>query len=175
MDIQRLRYPIGTLNEYRNDPSRSRASDIALIESLPGELEDLFPGFTSSLWDTPYRTEGWTGRQVVHHMADSHMNAFCRLKLILTEDRPVVKPYDENSWVRTADSCDQDPVFSLHIIKGLHPRMAKLISSAKEDDWKRVCYHPEQEREMSFEELVTLYAWHGKHHLGHLRIILGEL
>lgn len=175
MDIQQLRYPTGTLSDFRNDPSRTRETDLQLIASLPMQLEDLSARFEPGMWDTPYRPEGWTARQVVHHLADSHMNAFCRLKLILTEDRPVVKPYDENAWVIMPDTVDMDPAYSVGILSGLHARMSKLIASADKNDWSKVCYHPEQQREISFEGLVTLYAWHGRHHLGHLRIILGEL
>lgn len=172
MEIQKLRYPTGTLRDYRDDPSRNRQMDLERIETLPARLVSLAARFEPGMWDIAYRPEGWTARQVVHHIADSHLNAFCRMKLILTENQPVVKPYDENAWVQMPDALDMDPEHSIGILKGLHARMSKLIATAKENDWNKVCFHPEQQREISFEELVTLYAWHGNHHLGHLEIVL---
>ena len=174
MDIEKRKYPTGTFSEYLKDPSRTRESDIRRIETLPDALVMMTGQFRDRHWDTPYREGGWTGRQVVHHMADSHMNAFCRLKLILTEDRPVIKTYIEGEWALQADSVLADQVYSVQIISGLHPRMNALIRSAKEEDWQRVCFHPEHNRELSFERMVALYAWHGRHHVAHLELILRE-
>jgi len=118
--------------------------------------------------DTPYREGGWTLRQVVHHCADSHMNAFCRFKLAMTEEKPVIKPYEEARWAALADSKNLPVDASLAILKGLHERWTVLMKSLREAERHRTFIHPEHGREISLQETIGLYAWHGEHHLAHI-------
>jgi hypothetical protein len=145
----------------------TRTERIAAIAALPDELERTLAELPEGALDRPYRPGGWTGRQVVHHIADSHMNAFTRFKLGLTEDRPTVKPYDQNEWARTPDVAG--PVeSSLAIIRGLHARWSELMGSIKDDDWSRTVLHPEN-GDMSLERLLEIYSLHGRKHIGHLQ------
>lgn len=171
MDQEKLRFPTGTFADFQKDTTRDRAAKIAMIRDLPDQLDALSTELDSTDWSRRYREGSWTGLQVLHHIADSHLNAFCRIKLCLTEDRPTVKPYDENRWVETADVLRAAPDSSLGIIRGIQHRMALLLESIADTDWARVCIHPEHGRELSVEFLCSLYAWHGRHHLGHLELI----
>jgi len=166
------RYPTGTLGDYIRRPDRNREEDIQRIAEFPAALTAISNKLQEHQWDIPYREGGWTARQVVHHLADSHMNAFIRMKLVLTEERPVIKPYQENNWAMWPDARTADPALSIGILQGLHPRMVQVLHSAEERDWERACFHPEQERELSLEFLAGMYAWHGRHHLGHLELVL---
>ena len=142
--------------------SKSRPEKIEAIRQTPRDVEDAVAGLTEAQLDTPYREVGWTPRQVVHHIADSHMNAFIRMKLILAEDHPTLKPYEQDVWVTMKDSLgDIGP--SLSIISGLHSRMAELLSNVKDEEWSRTAYHPEN-GEMTLDDLLTSYSTHGKHH-----------
>jgi uncharacterized damage-inducible protein DinB len=136
---------------------------IASIRALPDELYSAVDGLTDAQLDTPYREGGWTVRQVVHHLADSHMNAFVRMKLILTEDHPTLKPYDQDLWAMQPDargSIDS----SLQIIKGLHDRMAILLEQANKADFTRTAHHPEN-GEMTLTDLLRIYSSHGANHV----------
>lgn len=144
-----------------------RLDMISRIEGLPGEVEQAISGLSDAQLDTAYRENGWTLRQVVHHLADSHLNAFTRMKLILTEDRPALKTYNQDKWASLADS--REPVqTSLALLSALHSRWAALMRAVAESDWQRTGQHPEA-GEVSLERLLTIYSGHGTKHIGHIR------
>jgi hypothetical protein len=144
-----------------------RATQIAAVRELPATLEGAVHGLTTAQLDTPYRPGGWTVRQVVHHLADSHMNAFIRMKLILTEDRPRLKPYDQERWAETADVAGVPIEPSLEIIRGLHERWVAMLERVPEGSWKRAAVHPES-GDVTLESLLATYAHHGENHVGHI-------
>ncbi len=144
-----------------------REQSIKKIEALPALLEEAVRGLSDRQLDTPYREGGWTVRQVVHHLADSHINALVRMKLILTENRPTLKPYDQDAWSKLPDS--HLPIApSLSILRGLHERWATLLRSIPEEAWSRVAVHPEA-GEMTPDRLLSMYSGHGEKHVGHIR------
>jgi hypothetical protein len=163
-------YPIGKFSSQSTYTSQETHGHRASILELPNALESLTKSFTSTEWDTPYRENGWTARQVVHHLADSHMHAYIRCKWALTEENPVIKAYDEGLWANTPETTE-DPLISLHVLKSLHAKWVILLSSLSDDQLARTFVHPVTKRQISIRELMALYAWHGEHHLAHLRLI----
>ncbi len=165
-----LRYPIGTF-QYEGELSREVISKwIREIEELPGLLQEAVKDLDENQLDTAYRPNGWTVRQVIHHLADSHMNAYIRLKLALTEDSPLVKTYDETAWAELADY--QLPVEgSLLVLEGLHKRWADLLRNLNLNDLQRTFTHPELGEVLLYKN-IGMYAWHGKHHLAHITSLL---
>ena len=160
------RYPIG---KFDKAAARDRTTWVAEIERLPADLKTALADLPPGGLDRPYREGGWTGRQVVHHLADSHLNSQLRFRFALTEDKPVIKPYDQDGWAKLADA--NGPVeSSLSILEGLHGRWAALLKSLSEEQWKRTTVHPET-GDWDVESLAGLYSWHGRHHVGHLRLI----
>ncbi|MEO6806180.1 MAG: YfiT family bacillithiol transferase [Edaphobacter sp.] len=161
-----LRYPIGGFKAPATISRGERADAIATLAELPEQLRNAVDGLSAAQLSTPYRDGGWTVRQVVHHVADSHMNAFIRVKLSLTEDWPTVKPYDEAAWAKLHDMTA--PVeWSLELIEALQARWVMLLQSLDEEQWKRGCNHP-QNGPMTVEMATLLYAWHSRHHVAHI-------
>ena len=160
------RYPIGPFSPVApSDGVRRQA--IEEIAALPASIREAVRGLTDTQLDTPYRPGGWTVRQVVHHVADSHMNGFSRMKLALTEQRPTVKPYDENEFAKLPDM--RLPVdVSLGILDGLHTRWAAAARGLAADQFPRVCLHPEHPGPLTVDWLLQDYAWHGRHHVAHI-------
>lgn len=167
LDIESLRYPIGKLNVPK-DVSKEQVSEwIETIESFPSKVRELTEHLSKEELDWKYRPEGWTIRQVVHHVADSHINSIIRFKLALTEEVPTIKPYFEDKWAELEDS--KAPVsLSISLLEGVHGRWAILLKSMSEDDFKRKLFHPEQGRELTLTFMLGLYAWHCRHHLAHI-------
>ncbi len=173
MNDDSLRYPIGrfihqvayTLNEVQLNINR--------IEQIPEKVEALIQRFGPGHWDTKYRESGWTARQVVHHMADSHMNAYIRCKWTLTEPTPVIKAYDEKAWAETPE-IKLDPSLSMLFLKALHIKWTALLREIPPEDLKREYIHPDTKKNVPLDRLVALYAWHGEHHLGHLQIVANK-
>ena len=162
------RYPIGKFS-YDGDTSREATNRaIAGIDTLPEKLRHSVAGLSESQLDTPYRDGGWTPRQVVHHIADSHANAYVRLKLALTEDLPRIKPYNEAEWAKLADVKAVPIDMSLGILDGLHARWAALLRAMSDADWDRAYVHPEHKQPVSMRAMTALYAWHGRHHTAHI-------
>lgn len=162
-----LRYPIGKFEPapYSEEQKRKWLSD---LKFLPEDLERAVQSLDAAQLDTPYRDGGWSVKQVVHHLADSHMNALIRFKLGLTEDKPVIKPYDENAWSMLAD-VDTVPInVSITLLHAIHLRLVKTIEHLDEAQWQRAVFHPEHQQEMSLWYLLGNYAWHGRHHLAHI-------
>jgi len=162
-----LRYPIGRyqLVEYSGAEKESMLADILF---LPRLLEFSLLNLDEHQLNTPYREEGWTINQVVHHVADSHMNAFIRFKLGLTEDTPTIKPYIQDKWGETSDVLHVPVNYSITLIHSLHHRWYELLKSMTDEDWQRTLFHPEQKREITLWEMLLIYAWHGKHHAAHI-------
>jgi hypothetical protein len=161
-----LRYPIGRFAMPDVLDADERTGAIATLAELPEQLRNAVDGLSAAQLSTPYREGGWTVRQVVHHVADSHMNAFIRIRLALTEDWPTVKTYDEAAWSRLHDSTA--PVeWSLELVESLHARWVMLLQSLDEQQWQRGYLHPE-DGEVTVELAALTYAWHSRHHVAHI-------
>jgi len=165
---QEPRYPIGRFKASETYSLSERNAFIDRIESLPERLQASVNGLTTSQLNTPYRDGGWTVRQVVHHIADSHTNAYVRMKWTLTEESPVIKAYDEKIWATTPET-KADPNLSLVFIKALHAKWVTLLRALDSETVKRHFVHPETKRSVRIEQLIAMYAWHGDHHLAHIQ------
>jgi hypothetical protein len=167
MDTPDLRYPVG---KFRFPESVS-ASDLALfldqIAETPARMRAAISGLSEAQLGTPYRPGGWTVRQLAHHVPDSHMNSYTRVRLALTEDDPVIKPYDEKRWAELADVATVPVEVSLALLENLHARWVPLMRSFSGAEWKRTFRHPERGT-VSLENNAALYAWHGRHHVAHI-------
>lgn len=159
------RFPTGKFVFNPNPTAATRRDCIDAIAALPAELK---AAMAAARLDTPYREGGWTARQVVHHVADSHMNAFVRFRLALTEDKPTIKPYNEAEWAKLAD-VKMDPQVSIQILDGLHQRWHTMLLAMSEADFTREAIHPDH-GSRSIDWFLQLYAWHGRHHVGHLKL-----
>lgn len=159
-------FPIGPFEWTDAVTERVAAEWIKEIEELPALLHRTVESLTNEQLDTPYRNGGWTVRQVVHHVADSHMNAYIRFKLALTEELPVIKPYDEAAWAELPDSSMPVDV-SLVLLESLHKRWTRLLSQLQTDDLEKTFIHPDS-GEVTVGENIGMYAWHGRHHLAHI-------
>ena len=162
-----LRYPIGKFQPVHQNTDADRAALIAAIAETPAWLIAALKGLTPAQLDTPYRPGGWTVRQLVHHIADSHMNAVMRFKLTLTEDEPAVKTYEESRWAELADAKTPPIEISLALIENLHKRWHLLLRSVAPADWQRKFRHPEWGLG-TLDFLLAQYAWHGRHHVAHI-------
>jgi uncharacterized damage-inducible protein DinB len=161
-----LRYPIGEFQPVENVTDIQRRALIAEIAETPEKLKAAIAGLNDAQLDTPYRPGGWTVRQIVHHVPDSHMNAFVRFKLALTEDNPTIKVYDEARWAELADAKTAvEP--SLLLLESLHKRWISLLDSLTSSEWQRKFRHPERGT-VTLENNLQLYAWHGRHHAAHI-------
>jgi hypothetical protein len=167
-DLDKLKYPIGKFKRTENISEAQIGEWIETIEDLPKSLTKLTAGLSVDQLNLPYRPEGWNIKQVVHHLADSHMNSLIRFKWALTEDNPTIKAYHEDLWAKLIDANDDHLDHSLSILKGLHAKWGKLLRSLSKDDFKREFIHPEHGRHFSLEVTLAIYAWHCKHHLAHI-------
>ncbi|MBP7556431.1 MAG: putative metal-dependent hydrolase [Chitinophagaceae bacterium] len=162
------RYPIGQY-EARPFSIETKVEWLADIKFLPIILENAVANLDEAQLHTPYREGGWTVHQLVHHIADSHINAFCRFRLGLTEDNPVIKPYDENGWVQLYDVQKLPINISITLLHALHARMYEMLKYVTDDEWNnRTLFHPEHKRTMRLWYVLGMYAWHGKHHVAHI-------
>lgn len=168
-----LRYPIGKLSNQSfygreiND-DEAKKSYFLDIQSCPAQLENAIINLDESQLNTPYREGGWTVKQVVHHVADSHMNAYIRFKLGLTENNPVIKTYEEACWAELPDSKIVPINVSLTLLHALHIRWYGLIKDLSMAEWSRTVFHPEHARTITMWELLEIYSWHGRHHAAHI-------
>jgi len=170
-----LRYPIGHYERRADISAAQREAWIEEIASLPERLREAVRGLTEERLDAPYRPGGWTVRQLVHHVADSHMNSYIRLKLALTEDNPTIKPYREDLWAELNDSVGLDVDVSLRLLTALHARWATALRGLETSQWSRMYLHPES-GPTDLANYLGSYAWHGNHHAAHierLRLRLG--
>lgn len=166
-----LRYPIGKFQwvqpESEAQGAKNRERDVELLSKAPGNLRTAVRGLRPEQLDTPYRPEGWTVRQVVHHVPESHMNAYIRFKLALTEEQPQIKTYDEAAWARLPDNNVTPVEVSLQLLAALHSRWVDAIQAMRPSDFGRALYHPEH-GVMTLDRLLALYAWHSSHHVAHI-------
>jgi hypothetical protein len=163
-----LRYPIGNFTYDGAMTDARRAECIARIAAAPGRLRAAVAGLDDAQLDTPYRPGGWTVRQVIHHVPDSHLNAYTRIRLALTEDTPTIKPYEEARWAELPDARTMPVDVSLALLDGLHGRWVALLQRLGPGDGARQFRHPEYGRLITIDELVAMYAWHGEHHVAHV-------
>jgi hypothetical protein len=162
-----LQYPIGKFHFEGPVSEDQKQSFLTDISQTPAKLRAAVNGLSEQQLDTPYRPGGWTIRQVVHHVPDSHLNAYVRFKLALTEEEPTIKPYAEDRWAVLADSQSTPIEVSLMLLEALHTRWMRLLGSLAATDWKRTFRHPEL-GVVSLEKNLALYAWHGRHHVAHV-------
>jgi len=162
-----LRYPIGKFQWEDGLSDARRHEMIDQIAEAPAKLRAAVAGLTEQQLDTPYRDGGWTVRQVVHHLPDSHLHAYVRFKLALTEDQPTVKTYDEKRWAELVDAKTAPVETSLTLLESLHRRWVMLLKSLRTEDFKRKLQHPEL-GELTLEGYLGTYAWHGRHHVAHI-------
>ena len=162
-----LRYPIG---QYEPEPFTQQQKEKWLldIQFLPSDLEMAVNNLDEAQLQTPYRDGGWTVHQLVHHVADSHMNAYIRFKLGLTEINPPIKPYEEKAWAELNDVKTLPINISITLLFALHERWVAALKHLTDDDWNKTVYHPEHKKEMSLWHLLGMYAWHGRHHVQHI-------
>ena len=163
-----LSYPIGKLEWSGPASPEERKRLIAQIAAAPAIFRAALAGLSRKQLDTPYRPGGWTVRQLVHHVPDSHLNAYIRCKLALTEHQPTIKPYDQERWALLADSKDTPVETSLRLLEALHERWVALLRALPPEDFARVLIHPEHAAPMSLDHVLALYAWHGAHHTAHI-------
>lgn len=162
-----LRYPIGKFHYEGEMTEEARRRAIQQIAEASARLRAAVEGLTSQQLGTPYRPEGWTVRQVVHHVPDSHLNAYIRFKLALTEDEPTIKPYEQERWANLEDTRNTPVEVSLTLLDSLHQRWVVLLESLRPEDFARTFQHPEQGI-VSLDKQLALYAWHGRHHVAHI-------
>jgi uncharacterized damage-inducible protein DinB len=163
-----LRYPVGKFDFDAPITEADHAILIATIAETPGALRSAVAGLSRDQLETRYRPGGWTVKQVVHHVPDSHLNAYTRFKLALTENEPTIKPYDEAAWAELADSRRVPIEVSLELLDALHLRWVTVLRSMDPADFQRGLRHPEHGRVLTLQQMLGLYAWHGRHHVGHI-------
>jgi len=162
-----LSYPIGRF-EPQPYSDALEASWLADINFLPNAVEYAIANLDEAQLHTPYREGGWTVHQLVHHIADSHMNAYIRFKLGYSEDNPVIKPYEEKDWAKMADSSELPVNVSITLLFSLHRRLHTFLLSLERTDWDKTVFHPEHQKTFSLWDLLGTYAWHGRHHVAHI-------
>ena len=162
-----LRFPVGKFHHEGSVNDQQKQAFLDEIEQTPAKLRAAVSGLSDSQLDTPYRPDGWTVRQVVHHVPDSHLNSYVRFKLALTEDEPTIKTYAEDRWAELSDTKATPIEVSLVLLESLHHRWIRLLRSLTPDQWKRRFRHPEL-GPMTLEKTLALYAWHGRHHVAHI-------
>lgn len=171
-ELDSLRYPLGKFKAPEDYQTEDFRKWISSIRSLPDELEKLVAHLSDEQLDTPYREGGWTIRQVVHHLADSHLNGYSRMKLALTEEEPTIKLYNQKLWAETWDGKKEPIESSIDLLKGLHARWVTFLESLSVEDFSKVFIHPENLNRMSVGLWTSIYAWHGKHHMAHIRNLI---
>jgi uncharacterized damage-inducible protein DinB len=162
------RYPVGKFERPTTTLTADQRRElIQQIAATPARMREAVAGLDESQLDTPYRDGGWTVRQVVHHVPDSHMNAYTRVKLALTEEQPTIKPYDEAAWAKLNDVRDTPIETSLLLLETLHQRWDTILRAMTDADFERTLLHPDM-GVMTLDALIAMYAWHGRHHVGHI-------
>ena len=165
--MEDLQFPVGACPRDRDLTPEKRRLWTQQVADTPRQLRDAVAGLSAEQLDTPYRDGGWTVRQVVHHVPDSHLNAFTRFRLALTESEPTIKPYDQDAWAQLADSRQAPIEPSLALLEGLHARWVYLLESLADNDFSRRFFHPEL-GVVTLCEVFSMYAWHGRHHTTHI-------
>jgi DinB family protein len=173
-NLEDLKYPVGKFTKVSGSLGNAeRAGFINDIEQTPAIIRSLVKGLTDAQLATPYRPGGWTIRQVVHHVPDSHMNAYIRFKLAVTEENPTIKPYEEARWAELVDGRSEPIAASLDLLEALHKRWVVFLRSMSAADFGRTYFHPEMKSAVTLDQALAIYGWHGKHHAAHIRQALG--
>ncbi|MDX1910495.1 MAG: putative metal-dependent hydrolase [Saprospiraceae bacterium] len=170
-EITDRRYPIGKFEYGKSFSNEDTRKHIKIISRLPKEIKKTLKKLKDGALDKPYRTGGWTARQVIHHLADSHVNAYIRCKLAATEKAPIIKPYEEKAWAELEDAKHGSAKISLKLLSALHARWVDFLTSLSNDDLELGYYHPANKRTVSLREAIALYAWHSQHHLAHIQLV----
>ncbi|WP_343695724.1 YfiT family bacillithiol transferase [Flavobacterium sp.] len=168
LDLEKLKYPIGKFQIPEKFTPEYISTKIEDISTFPERLKIEAINLNDEQLDTPYRPDGWTIRQVIHHCAESHMNCYIRLKWALTENNPIIKPYDEKLWSELPDSLQMPVDPTLILLEGLHFRLAYIMKNLSENDLEKSFIHPENNSEYRLKQIIGMYAWHGNHHLAHI-------
>jgi len=169
--LEALRFPIGRLKYEAADFVEKKDSQIQTLATIPQKMRAIVADMSEADLNTPYRPGGWTARQVIHHVADSHMNAYIRFKWALTEDSPMIKAYDEAAWATLSDYNDTPVEVSLALLENLHKRWVILLKKMTETQWNKEIGHPEWTKNLNMKFMLGMYDWHSRHHLGHLEIV----
>jgi hypothetical protein len=166
------RFPIGRL-QLPTAPltAAERATYIQQLAGQPAQFRAAAEQAGPERLEQPYRPGGWTGRQVIHHLADTHLNLYSRFRLALTEDNPTVRPFDEAGWAELPDVAATPIAISLSLLDSLHTRWASLLQHIADDQWQRTFYHPRYHTTLTLDQALVQYTWHGQHHLGHLQLL----
>jgi hypothetical protein len=168
---EQRQYPIGKFQPKEKYTPSELSACIDLIGSLPEKIEAVASTRNAKLMDASYREGGWSARQVIHHLADSHMNAYIRVKWTLTENSPTIKAYNEKAWAETSETA-LDPHLSITLLHALHAKWVAVLKGLTSDDLQKHFVHPETHKEIRLDRMIAMYAWHGEHHLAHLNLIL---
>ncbi len=174
-DLELLKYPIGKYQKPAAYSPELLREWMTLIAALPSWMDVVIENLDEQQLQTAYRPGGWTVNQVVHHLADSHMNAYMRFKLAITEDNPQVKPYMEARWAELPDNFSTPVNVSVTLLHALHRRWDALMQGMSDADWQRTFYHPEHKRDIPLWEIAALYAWHGRHHMEQVRSLRNRM
>lgn len=172
--LEELKYPIGPFEWGKQYSQEEIDQMVNTIAQFPAKLKALLAGMSEQDLDTRYREEGWTVRQVVHHLADSHINAYTRFKLALTEDKPTIKPYNEKAWAELVDSRTLPVAVSLNILTGIHERWTVILKAMDAEMFSKPFFHPEHMNMHSLMELLGMYSWHCSHHYEHIQLVKKE-
>ncbi len=170
MNIESLRYPIGKFSFPETVSAIQLNEYVEIIRKFPAHVTNAVNGLMLEILLQKYRPQGWNIIQLVHHCADSHMNSLIRFKLALTEDQPIIKTYEESEWAKLVDANNEDLTCSLNILSGVHKRWTLLLETFEQQHWQKLLVHPEMERTLSLAQMLSLYAWHCKHHLAHIEL-----
>lgn len=166
--MEELQYPIGKYEKPKEMTDVLRKEWLGVLSALPAWIDASVENLDAEQMNVPYREGGWTIVQVIHHLADSHMNAYIRLKLALTEENPTVKPYNEKAWAELPDNNVVPVNISITLLHALHRRLVATLEHLNESDWLKTYYHPDHKRDFPVWEVVALYAWHSRHHTAHI-------
>ncbi|HNQ12017.1 MAG TPA: putative metal-dependent hydrolase [Bacteroidia bacterium] len=170
--LDQLRFPIGKFNYDESSNASDLKSWIEIIKTLPSRLKSSVANLNTDQLNTPYRPEGWTITQVIHHLADSHINSYIRFKLALTENNPTIKPYEEADWAKLPDSNLLPIEVSLNLLEALHTRWTFMLDRMTDEDFSRTFFHPETKTSFELKKVCALYAWHCEHHLAHVTSLI---
>lgn len=168
LNLDKLKFPIGHFDQHTEVTPEYLALWKTTIAEFPQKLKKVVNALSSEELNWKYRPNGWTIKQVVHHLADSHMNSFIRFKLTLTEDAPTIRPYEEADWANVPDGLSENIEPSLQILDGVHQRWSLLLENLSDSEWNKMYFHPQHQRLFSTKEALGIYDWHCRHHLAHI-------
>lgn len=167
MELEKLKYPIGHFVDKGTYTPADIKTNIQIISALPSKFINLLGGWTEEQYNSPYRPDGWTIRQLIHHVADSHINAYTRCRLAMTEDNPTIKPYNEAAWAELADGKMAPVELSIQLLRYVHLRWVLLLNSMNKEDLARTYFHPATQKSVRLDSVIAMYAWHSEHHYQH--------